>query len=225
MWKNCGSKHLEGHCPALSRRCNNCRKLNHYAKVCRSGRNISIVQQVETGDDHFYLESITASLDSLDSRNRKSREKSSEYVTLLIVEPEISLKLYTGAEVNVIPYATFKKIAGASKIMLRKPKANLTAYNGQDIPVTAVCYLSCKHKYVTYDLEFYITSMKSEPGLSVSACRELKFVNNLKEETADQFSARIQSEYKDVFEELGCLERPYHIELQPHALPLVSLPR
>ena len=26
---NCGSKHLEGHCPALGRRCNNCRKLNY----------------------------------------------------------------------------------------------------------------------------------------------------------------------------------------------------
>jgi len=116
---NCGSKHLEGHCPALGRRCNNCRKLNHFAKVCRSVRNINIARQVETGDDHFYLESITASLDSLDSWNRKSREKSSEYVTLLIVGQEISLKLDTGAEVNVIPYATFKKIAGASKIMLK----------------------------------------------------------------------------------------------------------
>ena len=100
--------------------------------------------------------------------------------------------------------------------------------NGQDIPVTAVCNLSCKHKDVTYDLEFYITSMKSEPVLSVSSCRELgliKFVNNLKEETADQFSARIQSEYKDVFEGLGCLERPYHIELNPDVLPVVSPPR
>jgi len=87
---NCGSKHLEGHYPALGWRCNNCRKLNHYNKVCRSGRNISVVQQVETRDDYFYLESITASLDSLDSRNRKPREKSSEYVTLLIVGQEIN---------------------------------------------------------------------------------------------------------------------------------------
>ena len=82
-------------------------------------------------------------------------------MTLLILGKEISLKLDTGAEVNVIPYATFKKIAGASRIMLRKPKAKLTSYNGQDIPVTAVCNLSCKHKDVTYDLEFYITNMKS----------------------------------------------------------------
>ena len=112
--------------------------------------------------------------------------------------------------------------------MLRKPKAKLTAYNGQDIPVTAVCNLSCKHKDVTYNLEFYISNMKSEPVLSVSACRELgliKFVNNLKEETADQFSARIQSEYKDIFEGLGCLERPYHIELKPDVQPVVSPPR
>ena len=94
-------------------------------------------------------------------------------MTLLIVRKEISLKLDTGAEVNVIPYATFKKIAGASSLMLRKPKAKLTAYNGHDIPVTAVCNLSCKHKDVTYDLEFYTINMKSEPVLSVSACREL----------------------------------------------------
>ena len=99
-------------------------------------------------------------------------------MTLLIVGQEISLKLDTGAEVNMIPYATFKKIAGASKIMLRKPKAKLTAYNGQDIPVTAVCNLSCKHKDVTYDLKFYNTNMKSEPVLSVSACRELGLISS-----------------------------------------------
>ena len=208
---NNGSKHLEGHCPALGRRCNNCRKLNHFAKVCRSRRNINKLK----------LETIISILKAsrrlsivLTAGTGCHKKKSSEYVTLLIVGQEISLKLDTWAEVNMIPYATFKKIAGASKIMLRKPKAKLTAYNGQDIPVTAVCNLSCKHKDVTYDLEFYIINMKSEPVLSVSACRELgiiKFVNNLKEETADQFSSRNQSKYKDGFEGLGCLERPYSI--------------
>ena len=89
---NLGTKRPEGLCPAFDRGCNNCKKLNHYPKVCRSGRNINLVQQVEAGDDHFYLESITASLVSLDSRNRKSREKSSEYVALLIVGQDISLK-------------------------------------------------------------------------------------------------------------------------------------
>ena len=67
---NCGSKHPEGCCPAFGRRCNNCKRLNHYTKVCRSGRNINLVQQVETRDDHFYLESIMASLKRLDSWNR-----------------------------------------------------------------------------------------------------------------------------------------------------------
>ena len=70
--------------------------------------------------------------------------------------------------------------------------------------------------------------MKSDLVLSVSACRELgliKFVNTLKEETADQFSASIQSENKDVLEGLGCLERPYHMELNLDVLPVVSPPR
>ena len=65
-------------------------------------------------------------------------------MTLLIDRQEIRLKLDTGAEVNVIPYSNFKKIAQVSNIKLRKPKPKLTAYNGQGIPVTDVCNLSCK---------------------------------------------------------------------------------
>ena len=105
----------------------------------------------------------------------------------------------------------------------------MTAYNGQDIPVTAVCNLSCKHKSVTHDLEFYITTTESEPVLSIGACKMLeliKFVDTVVNgETADHFTARVQSEYRDVFEGLGCLERPYHIELNSEVQPVISPPR
>jgi len=68
----------------------------------------------------------------------------------------------------LIPYVTFKKIAGASKIMLRKPKAKLTAYNGQDIPVTAVCNLSCKHIISYPDLTLSLSSDRVRSRYEIS---------------------------------------------------------
>ncbi|KAK3731331.1 hypothetical protein QZH41_004089 [Actinostola sp. cb2023] len=136
---------------------------------------------------------------------------------------------YTGAEVNVIPYSAYRKIAETSKIDLRKPKARLSAYNGEDIPVKAVCTLQSKHKGITRNLEFFITSIESEPVLSISACKELgliKFISAVdRDENTETFAARIREEYKDVFTGIGCLERPYHIVLDPEVQPVINPPR
>ncbi|KAK3754747.1 hypothetical protein QZH41_000060 [Actinostola sp. cb2023] len=135
----------------------------------------------------------------------------------------------TGAEVNVIPYSAYRKIAETSKIDLRKPKARLSAYNGEDIPVKAVCTLQSKHKGITRNLEFFITSIESEPVLSISACKELgliKFISAVdRDENTETFAARIREEYKDVFTGIGCLERPYHIVLDPEVQPVINPPR
>ncbi|KAK3752707.1 hypothetical protein QZH41_006612 [Actinostola sp. cb2023] len=132
----------------------------------------------------------------------------------------------TGAEVNVIPYSAYRKIAETSKIDLRKPKARLSAYNGEDIPVKAVCTLQSKHKGITRNLEFFITSIESEPVLSISACKELgliKFISAVdRDENTETFAARIREEYKDVFTGIGCLERPYHIVLDPEVQPVIN---
>ena len=60
-----------------------------------------------------YLESIAATLESIDSRKWSSQQETTEYVTLLINRQEISLKQDTEAEVNMTLY---KKIAEVSKI-------------------------------------------------------------------------------------------------------------
>ncbi|KAK3727484.1 hypothetical protein QZH41_006425 [Actinostola sp. cb2023] len=93
----------------------------------------------------------------------------------------------TGAEVNVIPYSAYRKIAETSKIDLRKPKARLSAYN--------------------------------ELGL-------IKFISAVdRDENTETFAARIREEYKDVFTGIGCLERPYHIVLDPEVQPVINPPR
>jgi hypothetical protein len=151
------------------------------------------------------------------------------------------MKLDTGAEVNVIPIKTYKTLASSTRIPLRKPTLNLIAYNGKPVPVKAVCELQCKHRGEEYDLEFYITESPSEPVLSIAACKRLnliKFTQELQvksvdrdplmtaqQTTEDEFQKQIQAEYSDVFTGLGCLSRPYHMEIDPNADPVIHPPR
>ena len=234
--RNCGSIHPKGQCSAHGKQCNKCKKMNHYARMCQSSKTVDTFRQQkqEKASEYLFLESVKVkSVDEI-------RESETEHVTLLLNSQEIQLKLDTGAEVNVIPYSTFRQVAKTSKIELRKPKVRLSAYNGKDIPVKAVCTLQCQHKGTSYDLEFFITNMDSEPVLSVSACKELgliKFitaVDHKQTETnstvseyngTEAFTTRIKTEYQDVFSGFGCLQWPYHIELDPKVQPVVILPR
>lgn len=203
--RNCGSIHPKGQCSAYGKQCHKCRKMNHYAKMCRSSKAVHSFQH-EPSESHLFLE--TVKVESVD----KIRQSEAEHVTLSLNNQDVRLKLDTGAEVNVIPYSAFKSVARTSKIELRKPNARLSAYNGQNIPVKAVCTLQCEYKGKVHHLEFFITSIESEPVLSISACKELGLINFVsvvdhKEET-EAFTTRIKAEYQDVFTGIGCLEQP-----------------
>ena len=208
---NCGLIHPKGQCLSYGKQCNKCQKMNHYARMCRSSKSVDSCRQ-EKSDEYLFLE--TVKVESVD----RIRQSETEHVTLSLNNHDIRLKLDTGAEVNVIPYSTFKQVATTSKIKLRKPEACLSAYNGGNIPVEAVCTLQWQYKGTIHNLEFYITSIESEPVLSISACKKLgpiEFVTVIehKEEGTEAFAKRVKTEYQDVFSGIGCLERPYHIEL------------
>ncbi|CAB3983559.1 Hypothetical predicted protein [Paramuricea clavata] len=244
-WKtctNCGNKHPKQKCPAFGRQCNKCKKFNHYAKMCRSSGKLDAIETKyskpdETGDDFLFLDTITAAVDETKTQSQNQ----AEYATLSVNNTEVKLKLDTGAEVNVIPIRTYKALATTTRIQLRKPTVNLVAYNGKPVPVKAVCNLQCKYRGEEYDLEFYISESPSEPVLSIAACKELnlvKFTQELKSElvdgsfsmttqqvSEDEYSKQIRKEYADVFSGLGRLSRPYHMEVDPMADPVIHPPR
>ena len=138
--------------------------MNHYARLCRSRKNVATCQR-EKSDEYLFLE--TVKVESVD----RIRQSETEHLTLSLNNQEIQLKLDTGAEVNVIPYSIFKQVAKSSKIELRKPEARLSAYNGKNIPIKAVCTLQCQHKGTIHNLEFFITSVEGEPVLSICTCK------------------------------------------------------
>ena len=87
----------------------------------------------------------------------------------------------------------------------------------------AICLVSTK-LLIVYNREFYITSMKSKPVLSVSTCKELgliKFVKTVKEETTNQFSTQIHANTKMCWEGL----EKVHNTIYPDMQPVVSPPR
>ena len=245
-WKtctNCGSKHPKQKCPAFGRQCNKCKKFNHYGKMCRSSGKVDTVETKgpkpddESGDDYLFLDTITAAVDETKTNNQNE----AEYVTLSVNNTEIKLKLDTGAEVNVIPVKIYKTLASTTRIPLRKPTVNLIAYNGKPVSVKAVCDLQCVHRGKEYVLEFYISESPSDPVLSVAASKKLnlvRFTQELRSELVhgdpakttpqvleDRYSKQIQTEYFDVFSGLGCLSRPYHMEVDLMADSVVHPPR
>jgi hypothetical protein len=80
-----------------------------------------------------------------------------------------------------------------------------------------------------YNLKFYITSIESEPVLSISAYKKLgliEFVTVIEHKGGTEaFAKRVKTEYQDVFSGIGCLERPYHIELNSAVQPVIVPPR
>ena len=48
--RNCGLKHGRDSCPACGRKCHKCHRMNHFAKLCRSGQVTTIGKDEETSD-------------------------------------------------------------------------------------------------------------------------------------------------------------------------------
>ncbi|XP_037297419.1 uncharacterized protein LOC115455346 [Manduca sexta] len=94
LCKNCGRRHKHNECFAYGQRCNNCYKMNHYARMCRVGR----VHEVQEDD----------STDQVKFNN--SYRYSDWLVDLKINNQTICFKLDTGADVNVLPRKYLGKI-------------------------------------------------------------------------------------------------------------------
>ncbi|KAK3732309.1 hypothetical protein QZH41_020460, partial [Actinostola sp. cb2023] len=97
--------------------------------------------------------------------------------------------------------------------------------DGSEVVSTAILFnkfeAHCKpRKNLVVDRHRFLTrDQASELGL-------IKFISAVdRDENTETFAARIREEYKDVFTGIGCLERPYHIVLDPEVQPVINPPR
>ena len=128
-------------------------------------------------------------------------------------------------------------------LYIEKSKAKLTMYNGAVIYPVVKCKLKCTRDGSSHVLEFQVVDGDVRPLLSAESCQRLNFLKvQVKDplhhvDTVSRDSQCTTStsktvidddiliEYADVFEGLGCLTDPYHIEIDPAAQPVIHPPR
>lgn len=221
----CNSFHEYGKCPAFGKKCYNCNSLNHFSSACKKEktryRNVNEVCNDDnfsetSGDGPFALDSVKCQVNSVDTEWRE---------TVIINNKEVSLKIDTGAEVNVLPFKVFNDVKINETIDFTKRK--LTSYTGHNLKVVGVSKLKCNVKNKSENLEFYIVDQESSALLGIEACEQLGFVNrNVLVNVDSVHGKNFVEEFNDVFSgKMGKLPYEYKIKLDANAEPKISAAR
>ena len=222
----CGRKHEKGKCSAINKVCNRCHKIGHLQNMCFTKHVETLTElsgEIKFSDEEMFLGSIENHTNNKDWMSRGR-----------VNGTNISFKLDTGAQVNVLPSNLYNKLNRKPKIEQRK--IILKTYTGEIIPTTGVCQadFECNKKKDT--VMFVIVPQDFQPVLGLKACEKfnlIKRVHAIKENTVNksnlQQSSNIENsitlEFEDVFKGIGCLPVTYKIKLRDNAVPVIHAAR
>lgn len=202
----CGGIHIKFKCPAYGQRCAKCKRMNHFARVCR----VYTVQ--ENSIDQVRGDSYSDAMDDWCQ-------------DVVINNSQIKFKLDTGADVNVLP-RRFLLQAGVTEDDLMSTSVKLVSYSGGDIQVLGKCRLKCICKDKQYIVKFIVADVTSPPVLGKKSCDEMNLVKRVLAVSLNSaISGNVLDEYPEVFEGVGCLPCEYRIKLAADARPVVHAPR
>ena len=89
----CGYRHRRGRCPAYGKNCNRCKKLHHFASMCKV-KEVNLIDTTdEEQDQHFFIGTV----------NSDEAMQDDWCVNLKVNEHTTSFKIDTGAQCNVVP--------------------------------------------------------------------------------------------------------------------------
>ncbi|XP_063628947.1 uncharacterized protein LOC134800377 [Cydia splendana] len=201
----CGTTHGNYACPAYGKRCLRCSRLNHFSRMCG-------VYQIEESDQQV-IYCLNNEID--------------EWTIVLNVNSHnLGFKLDTGAEVNVLPLRYLSQV-GLSKENLMVTTSRLHGYSGKNLDVLGKCFLKVVYKDNVYFLEFKVVDVPSAPVLGKNDCKLMNLVKRVfaVSETEQLHSPAFVTEYKDVFQGIGCLPGSYKIRVNRECKPVVHAPR
>ena len=149
-----GRTHRAKKCPACGQECTRCHKLHHFTRVCKSKQhayttssqptNAPVLKsqdlqtkRVFTLEDSESLSTDNESKLLIDPIRIDGLTKPSAWLsTLSTLQGNITLKLDTGAEANILPISTYNKFL--FKPSLCPINTKLTAYSGAFISLIGV---------------------------------------------------------------------------------------
>jgi len=220
--RNCGSKHSRKQCPAFGKECLYCHKKNHFAKVCLKKRgshnrihNVEGEHDEDTANCQLVIDTIA---------HTTSQPRTAYAEIKLQTGNAMQFKLDTGAQVNVLPLSAYNKLRNPPS--LKKSSQRLYGYTGRPLDVKGYVDMNCSHRDKQKHCRFYVANTEghSQPILGLQTCLDLDLIRlilSVDSATAPITQDTVLTEYKQLFNGLGCLEGEVKIHLKPDATPVV----
>ena len=96
---------------------------------------------------------------------------------MLTLQGNITLKLDTGVEANILPISTCNKFP--LKPNLHPTNTKLTLYGGTSLSPFSVCTLDCNVKGSQHSVEFFALDVDSQPILGLKDCEQMGLINRI----------------------------------------------
>ncbi|KAG8179410.1 hypothetical protein JTE90_026310 [Oedothorax gibbosus] len=136
----CGTKHEYNKCPAFQKVCKLCKKLNHFAKCCKTKKVDSYEEEISS--HHFVVSSLSS------ERNQKDWFELVEFEN----KYRVNMKLDTSAQCNML-----SKEQARSNLKIRSATVrNLVSFSKDRLRVIGESKGLVKVKGQEYNVKFYI---------------------------------------------------------------------
>lgn len=207
--RSCGILHGKDLCPAAGRQCHKCKRMNHFARMCRISGGQK--KQVNTVDD-YDSDYETMFIGAVNSGDQDWVE------TVDFGNVKEVFKLDTGAQCNVLPKTVYDKI---TTMPLLPSSARLESYSKTCIKPVGKCELTCWVRGHKHHALFQVVDGNYIPLLGRASCEHMGLIQRIN--TIENKS--ILDEFPEVFQGLGCLPGKYHISIDPSVPPIIHPPR
>lgn len=229
----CGYNHPPRKCPAIRKTCAKCQGQNHFAKMCKKGKNFQTgkedkrkkVDEVtrekneegSSSECDYYIDSIDKCIGSVNgSLGVKMWTKK-----VFINEQPIEFKLDTGAEVSVLPLKILKQISPTSKA--KESRVSLVSYGSHKFKLETIgeITLLCRAQDKAIPITFIVVKTDNKiPLLGLADCLKLNLVYRVDSVDVNFKSVdQVLKSYHSVFEGLGSFPGEYHITLKDNVSP------
>ena len=152
-----------------------------------------------------------------------------DWMTKMVIgRQQISCKLDTGAQANVLPMKVFEMLT--PRVELQPTQTILCAFvNGVKVKPAGTVTLQCipENADVPMSIEFFVTNHTNLPLLGCRTCEVLGLVKRVCELSYEKppTNGTLINDYQDVFTGVGELEQPGDIELRDDIQPVIQATR
>ena len=160
-------------------------------------------QDPDNNDDELFLAAI-------DGEGLDDVAQSQWQLPLLTSGMYVTYTSDTGAMCNVLPQNVYNLLEKRPK--LHKTKVKLSSYGGESIPVVGkVIARIQKGQNKSYPVQFIVVSAKANPIIGLKTCERLNLIKHIS--MINNADPTIFDDFDDLFGDLGCLPRTYHIDI------------